>query len=54
MPSKMAVKVKMLYGHTISYENCSLFKMNHFKLIHLQANILSSFIFTYFAVNLPY
>ena len=25
------------------------FKLNHFKLIHLQANMLSSFIFTYFA-----
>ena len=32
------------------------FKLNYFKLIHLQANMLSSFIFTYFAVshtNLP-
>ena len=27
------------------------FKLNYFKLIHLQANMLSSFIFTYFAVN---
>ena len=27
------------------------FKMNYFKLIHLQANMLSSFIFTHFAVN---
>ena len=33
------------------------FKLNYFKLIHLQANMLSSFIFTYFAVdrtNLPH
>ena len=27
------------------------FKLNYFKLIHLQAYVLSSFIFTYFAVN---
>ena len=27
------------------------FKMNYFKRINLQANMLSSFIFTYFAVN---
>ena len=27
------------------------FKLNYFKLIHLQANMLSSFIFTCFAVN---
>ena len=27
------------------------FELNYFKLIHLQANMLSSFIFTYFAVN---
>ena len=27
------------------------FKLNYFKLIHLQANMLSSFIYTYFAVN---
>ena len=27
------------------------FKLNYFKLIHLQANMLSSFIFSYFAVN---
>ena len=27
------------------------FKLNYFKLIHLQANLLSSFNFTYFAVN---
>ena len=27
------------------------FKLNYLKLIHLQANMLSSFIFTYFAVN---
>ena len=27
------------------------FKLNYFKLIYLQANMLSSFIFTYFAVN---
>ena len=27
------------------------FKLNYFKLIHLQANMLSSLISTYFAVN---
>ena len=27
------------------------FKLNYFKLIHLQPNMLSSFIFTYFTVN---
>ena len=27
------------------------FKLNYLKLIHLQANMLSPFIFTYFAVN---
>ena len=27
------------------------FKLNYFKLIHLQANMLSSVIFTYFAVS---
>ena len=27
------------------------FKLNYSKLIHLQANMLSSFIFIYFAVN---
>ena len=27
------------------------FKLNYLKLIHLQANMLSSFIFTYFAMN---
>ena len=27
------------------------FKLNYFKLIHLQANMLSSFNFPYFAVN---
>ena len=34
-------------------KKCSLFifKLNNSKLIHLQANTLSSFIFTYFAVN---
>ena len=58
MPSKMAVKVEMLYG--IIYKVAAIlvfqkivvyFKLNYFKLIHLQANMLSSFIFTYFAVN---
>ena len=27
------------------------FKLNNFKLIHLQANMLSSFMFTYFAAS---
>ena len=27
------------------------FELTYFKLIHLKANMLSSFIFTYFAVN---
>ena len=45
MPSKMAVKVKMLYGHTISYENCSQFKMNHFKLITFASQYV---VFIYF------
>ena len=59
MPSKMAVKVEMLYGHNCITSGCHLsfskiavyFKLNYFKLTHLQANMLSSFIFTYFAVN---
>ena len=34
------------------YPNIAVyFKLNYFKLIHLQADMLSSFIFTYFAVN---
>ena len=48
----MAVEVEMFYGHTIFFSKIAIyFKLNHFKLIHLQAIMLSSFIFTYFAVN---
>ena len=58
MPSKMAVKVEC-YMDTIYKEAAILvfpkyavcFKLHYFKLIHLQANMLSSFISTYFAVN---
>ena len=58
MSSKMAVKVEMLHGDNIQ-SGCHLsfskiavyFKLNYFKLIRLQAKMLSSFIFTYFAVN---
>ena len=57
MSSKMAVKVEMLYGHTIVFSNTAVyFKLNHFKLIHFRVNMLSSFVFTDFAVhhtNLP-
>ena len=32
-------------------KNAVYFKLHYVKLIHLQANLLSSFISTYFAVN---
>ena len=35
----------------IFLKNAVYFKLNYFKLIYLQANMLSSFIFTYVAVN---
>ena len=45
MPSKMAVKVKMLYlysGRHLSFSKIAIyFKLDYFKLIHLQANMLS-------------
>ena len=58
MPSKMVVKVEMLYGNHLESschhgfsQKCSLYQTELFKLIHLQSNMLSSFIFTYFSVN---
>ena len=60
MSSKVAVKVEMLYGHHLLNGHhlvfflskiAVYFKLICFKLIHLQANMLSLFIFTYFAVN---
>ena len=44
----MAVTVELLYGHTVFFfvfffsKIAVYFKLNHFKLIHLQANVLSS------------
>ena len=61
MPSKLAVKVEMLY--VTIYKMAAIlvfpkmavyFKLNYFKLIHLQVNMLSSFIFTYLAANHTY
>ena len=61
MPSKMAVNVEMLYvhhlysGRHLSFlKNAVYFKLNYLKLIYLQANMLSSFIFTYVAVDHTY
>ena len=58
MPSKMAVKVEMfivtiykLPAILVFPKIAVYFKLNYFKLMHLQANVLSSIIFTYFAVN---
>ena len=58
IPSKTAVKVDMLYGHHLKGgrhlgfpKYAVYFKLHYFKLKHLQANLLSSFISTYFAVN---
>ena len=48
----------MLYGHHLYVaailvfpKYAVYFKLHYFKLIHLQANLLPSFISTYFAVN---
>ena len=58
MSSKMAVKVKMLnvtmykVAAILGFQKIAVyFKLNYFELIHLQAIMLSSFIFTYFAVK---
>ena len=56
MSSKIAVKVEMVTIYKVAailvFQKIAVyFKLNYFKLIHLQANMLSSFIFTYFAVN---
>ena len=58
IPSKTAVTVDMLYGHHLEGgrhlgfpKHAVYFKLHYFKLIPLQANLLSSFISTYFAVN---
>ena len=58
MPSKTAIKVDMFLDTIHKVANILVFpkyavyfKLNYFKLIHLQTNMLSSFIFTYFAVN---
>ena len=61
MSSKTAVKVELLYVYKVAAilvfpKFAVYFKLIYFKLIHLQANILSSLISTYFAVhhtNLP-
>ena len=60
IPSKTAFKEEMLYGHHL-WDGRHLvfffpkyavyFKLHYFKLIHLQANLLSLFISTFFAVN---
>ena len=39
----------VIWSHYLFSKIALYFKLNHFKLIHLQANMLSSFIFTYFA-----
>ena len=56
MPSKMAVKVE--YNMVTIYKVAAIlvfpkiyYILIYFKLIHLQANMLSSLMFTYFAVN---
>ena len=61
MPSKLAVKVEMLYVTIYKMADILVFpkmavyfKLNYFKLIHFQVSMLSSFIFTYFAVNHTY
>ena len=58
LDKKTAVKVELLYGPIykaaailVFPKYAGYFKLNYFKLIHLQANILSSLISTYFAVN---
>ena len=61
MPSKIAVKVKSylvtIYKVVAILSSCFLkisvcFKLNYFKLIYLQANLLSSFIFTFLQTSI--